>query len=59
MRTLPEEDLGQFGRLYKVLCITRKLRPEFSKQFYGILNEIDENDLELIRAELILAPYDA
>ena len=59
MRTLPGEVLGRLDGLYNMLCITCKFRPAFSKQFYGILNEIDENDLELIRAKLILAPYDA
>jgi hypothetical protein len=48
MRTLPEELLGHFEGLHKALCITRKLRPAFSKHFYGIFNKIDENDLELI-----------
>ena len=33
MRTLPEGDLGRFGGLYKVLCITCKFWPTSSEKF--------------------------
>ena len=50
MRTLPEELLGHLDELHKVLCITRTHRPAFLKHFYGILDKIDENDIELFPA---------
>ena len=50
MWTLPEQDLGWFGWLYKVLCITCKFWPASTKKFCGIFMIIDRNDTELIWA---------
>jgi hypothetical protein len=52
MRTLPEGDLGRFGGLYKVLCITCKFWPTSSEKFCYIFISIMLNVTELFRTQI-------
>ena len=52
MRTLPEEDLGRFGGLYKALCITYKFWPTSAEKFYDIFIKIILGVTELFLAQI-------
>jgi hypothetical protein len=52
MWTLPEEDLGHFGGLYKALCITCKFWPASTEEFYDIFINIMLNVTELFKAQI-------